>query len=154
MISLWQGIIRNGKNSWQVFHSRNRRECLREGPGPGSCLREAPEAGPAPSPAILGMRQVCSSSWKCISYLTGNFFLQSPKKQFNLWKLSEHLTPVAFVPGPVKTTGISYDLDGKFSFTKVTFLYITSQLFDYHLLDHEAWSAQPIPDRCHWHLII
>jgi len=51
--------------------------------------------------------------------------------------------------GPVKTTGISYDLDGKFSFTKVTFLYITSQLFDYHILDHEAWSAQPIPDRCH-----
>ena len=79
MISLWQGIIRNGKNSWQVFHSRNRRECLREGPGPGSCLREAPEAGPAPSPAILGMRQVCSSSWKCISYLTGFFFVKSQK---------------------------------------------------------------------------
>ena len=60
--SLWQGTIRNGKKSWQTFRSRNRRECLREGPGPGSCLREAPEAGPAPSPAILGMRQVCSSS--------------------------------------------------------------------------------------------
>ena len=59
-----------------LFRSRNRRECLREGPGPGSCLREAPEAGPAPSPAILGMRQVCSSFKKSISYRV--FFLTGP----------------------------------------------------------------------------
>jgi len=61
--------------------------------------------------------------------------------------------------GPLKTTGTSYDLDGKFSFTKVNSIHWILPLFknmyctNEHnpwnvFVDHEARPVEPIVDRC------